>query len=600
MIVEVKHWKVNYQENTIENTQTKDFHNVEPRTMEVLKLLIENHGEVVTREQFFSQIWKGRNTVEESLTTCISELRSIFEDKTKTPRYIKTIYKKGYKFLAEVKPLSAKPKRFSHLRLTLTLFLLIGIFVVSFIFNQNTGEKSAFDIAKYSTVFEDYNAIRDTLLKIDSNSILVYWRTKNTGSTYAIRYTALESNVNDARETKLSISDKYDFVIWEHTHHVKNASDKTAFIEYLIDVLKQLQKYKESPEMVMLTSDLRLKYQQALYLIDKRGEDNLNKAIALLDILIEQQPEFTMAIINKAVAARMLGFYQPTLEMRKQASYKYELTLRQAAATAPSHPVVISLTNKLNLEKRNWNEYEQSLLNAIEYSPACVACVRNLAEYYLDIGHYEFAERLVVEHLDYFPLSIMMHSFLGQIYNMQADIVGAKQQVEILNALGNAGGSDTLAMELNIALNEGDLERYQILSEAMVEKHPAYASVKAATDAQIAGNVDRFKRIVNEMPRPDFNQSVAAGDLEAVIDRVYTNISKGNLRDLRLTHGWRTLDSHLAKSYGINILKLKQRPEISNLFENVGLKKVWRIKQQWPDYCYIETYQNNKPEYCFQ
>lgn len=599
MTVLLDHWEINFVENTLKNTKTNTVHTLEPRTMDVFKVLIDNHGEVISREQFFNQVWHGRNTVEESLTLCISELRQILKDNAKNPKFIKTIHKKGYKLLVKPKvPSEKKYKSALFITIAAAILILAVVFVTFIIMKQYPSAQST-AVNQNLDVMSEYEDVRNMLVKQTSNAATIKWQTGDSNNIYTIKYTALGNSVDSSTQIKLSIIDQYDFVIWDFAYAINTLAEKTAVVDYLVDVLKQLQKYKIAPEMALLPANLRLRYQQALYLIDKRGETNLNKATTLLDEIIAQQPEFIMALVNKAVAARMLGFYQPTIELRQQSNYQYQFTLKQAQAIAPTHPVVKGMSSKLNLEQWNWDEYEQILTSAVEYSPACVACVRYLAEFYLDLGYFKKAEELVIKHIDYFPLSLMMHTFLGQIYNMQADVEGAKNQVKILKSLGSDDGSDTLAMELNISLNQGDIESYQALSAAMVNKHPAYAAHKQAIDAQIAGDIDEFKRIVNAMPRLDFNLAVAVGNLESIISRVTSNVSNGNLRDLRLTHGWRSLDTHLAKSYGTNLKLLQNRREISALFDEIGLTATWSNKAQWPDYCYQETSFGKRPDYCF-
>ena len=75
---------------------------VEPKVMDVLMLLAEASGQVVTRAELFERVWHGVVVNEESLTRTISELRRALHDKSRNPSYIKTIPKRGYVLIAEV------------------------------------------------------------------------------------------------------------------------------------------------------------------------------------------------------------------------------------------------------------------------------------------------------------------------------------------------------------------------------------------------------------------------------------------------------------------------------------------------------------------
>lgn len=75
---------------------------VEPKIMRVLVFLAGRCGEVVTREQLLVTVWSDTVVGEEALTRSISELRRIFDDDAKEPRFIETIRKVGYRLIAPV------------------------------------------------------------------------------------------------------------------------------------------------------------------------------------------------------------------------------------------------------------------------------------------------------------------------------------------------------------------------------------------------------------------------------------------------------------------------------------------------------------------
>lgn len=79
---------------------------VEPKVMGVLVALSRRPGQLVTREELFEEVWTGTVVTEDVLTRSISELRKVFGDDPKSPRYIETIPKTGYRLVA---PLSVGP-----------------------------------------------------------------------------------------------------------------------------------------------------------------------------------------------------------------------------------------------------------------------------------------------------------------------------------------------------------------------------------------------------------------------------------------------------------------------------------------------------------
>ena len=70
----------------------------------LLVLLLERPGEVVTREELRGQLWPEDTFVEfdNSLNVAVRKLREALRDSPETPRFVETIPRRGYRFVAEV------------------------------------------------------------------------------------------------------------------------------------------------------------------------------------------------------------------------------------------------------------------------------------------------------------------------------------------------------------------------------------------------------------------------------------------------------------------------------------------------------------------
>ena len=75
-----------------------------PKTFQTLLYLVEHHDRVVSKDELLEEVWAGSFVVETVVPHSISELRAILEDNAHLPRYIKTVPKVGYKFIADVAP----------------------------------------------------------------------------------------------------------------------------------------------------------------------------------------------------------------------------------------------------------------------------------------------------------------------------------------------------------------------------------------------------------------------------------------------------------------------------------------------------------------
>ena len=72
---------------------------LEPRTSQVLDVLLAHKGRVVTRQTLFDSVWRDACVVDEALTRCISQIRRALDD-TPPHRYVQTLHKRGYRLLA--------------------------------------------------------------------------------------------------------------------------------------------------------------------------------------------------------------------------------------------------------------------------------------------------------------------------------------------------------------------------------------------------------------------------------------------------------------------------------------------------------------------
>jgi DNA-binding winged helix-turn-helix (wHTH) protein/Tol biopolymer transport system component len=82
---------------------------LEPKDLELLVVLVENHGHTVGKEELFEKVWPGTFVEEGNLARHISVLRQILSQGQKGPQYIETIPKRGYRFVAPVREVGLSP-----------------------------------------------------------------------------------------------------------------------------------------------------------------------------------------------------------------------------------------------------------------------------------------------------------------------------------------------------------------------------------------------------------------------------------------------------------------------------------------------------------
>lgn len=120
---------------------------LQPQPARVLALLVARPGEVVTREELRRQIWNDGTFVdfERGLNFCIAQIRAALQDSAESPRFIETLPRRGYRFIApvgsprnapETAAVEATPGNSSRMKvaaggLAIAILVLIGMLAAS-------------------------------------------------------------------------------------------------------------------------------------------------------------------------------------------------------------------------------------------------------------------------------------------------------------------------------------------------------------------------------------------------------------------------------------------------------------------------------------
>jgi DNA-binding winged helix-turn-helix (wHTH) protein len=72
------------------------------RYLDALLLLVREQGRLVSKDRFLDEVWGGIPVTDEALTQCVKMLRQRLGDDVANPRFIETVPKHGYRFVASV------------------------------------------------------------------------------------------------------------------------------------------------------------------------------------------------------------------------------------------------------------------------------------------------------------------------------------------------------------------------------------------------------------------------------------------------------------------------------------------------------------------
>lgn len=82
---------------------------LQPQPAQVLAALLANAGRLVTRDELRQAVWRDDTFVDfdRGLNFCVAQIRTALGDDASTPRFIQTVPKRGYKFIAPSESLNA-------------------------------------------------------------------------------------------------------------------------------------------------------------------------------------------------------------------------------------------------------------------------------------------------------------------------------------------------------------------------------------------------------------------------------------------------------------------------------------------------------------
>jgi DNA-binding winged helix-turn-helix (wHTH) protein/tetratricopeptide (TPR) repeat protein len=73
-----------------------------PRTLAVLRYLVERPARLVTKDELLSAVWPEADVGEAALTVCVNEIRKALGDDARAPRFVETVHRRGYRFLGSI------------------------------------------------------------------------------------------------------------------------------------------------------------------------------------------------------------------------------------------------------------------------------------------------------------------------------------------------------------------------------------------------------------------------------------------------------------------------------------------------------------------
>jgi DNA-binding winged helix-turn-helix (wHTH) protein/TolB-like protein/Flp pilus assembly protein TadD len=441
---------------------------LQPKTFETLVYLVERHGHLVKKNELLDALWADTYVTENALMRCIKEVREALQDDAHQPRFIKTVPRIGYKFIANVEDIRqqdrhgvvsnepVKDSRFSSRQiLLLGLSILILASLAFFIYRSKTKEATnpsqinSIAVLPFKPLVAD---ARDESLEMGMADSLIAVLGNLNGVTVrpisAVRkYTGLDQDALAAgREQRVdavlegNIQKTNDEIrvtvrLLRVTDGVQLWSDKfdqkSNDIFLIQDSISQrvaatLANKLSGSERQLLTKHHTQDpaayqlYLKGRYFLNKSTEQDFRKAIEYFESALQKDPNYAAAYAGVADAYAQLGSFG-LVEMKQsyeRAKDAIEKALERDDKLAEAHA---SLGYILTNYYWNWSEAESQFKQAIDLNPNYAMAHNWYSQYLGFMGRPEEALRESKRAQEIDPLSPWTNSgfisFLARRYD---------------------------------------------------------------------------------------------------------------------------------------------------------------------------------------
>ena len=441
--------------------------------MEILLLLTEYRGQLVTREQIVERIW-GTNVnldVDNSINGAIRKIRQVLKDDPEHPRFIHTVTGRGYRFAAPLRvseptkkaPPPAPPPRRAWLAPAGAL-LLLGAAAAVFLmtrsrllapeqramiavlpFDNLTGDtrQEYFSDGLTEEMITQLGERDPQHLGVIARTSVMHYRTDHPpldriGRELGVQY-VLEGSVrrgaNQVRVTAKLVRVSDQTQMWAHQYDRKPADLLDLQDEIAEEIANEIQVSLGRPRAVTQGDSARSahafaaydSYLKGAYFLNKRTVPDLERAIRYFQQATETDPSYGRAYAALADANTLLAGYSslPPQPLIAEARASAMRALQLDSSLAEAHTAYALIVQNYDWD---WQRAEREFRRAIQLNPNYATAHHWYAEHLMWRGRFDEALRESERARRLDPLSLIIAADNGAIlyFSRQYDRAIAK------------------------------------------------------------------------------------------------------------------------------------------------------------------------------
>lgn len=428
---------------------------------QVLAILLEHPGDVVTREEMQKRLWPDTFVdVDHNLNTAINKIREVLGDSAESPRFVETLPRKGYRFIAAISGIEqtaaeeGKPPRRLEARIRLAGFAALAIVAVAALLvginiydwrDRLLGHKPKPAIRSLAVLplanlsgdpEQEYFAdgMTDALISelgkvpsvriISHQSVMQYKGSKKTLSQIAqeLRVDAVVegSVLREGDRVRISaqlIGSAPERHLWAKSYErgMRNIlalqGDVSQTIAKEIDVRLAPEEKQRLANVRPINPEAYDLWLKGSYFLYKDNPEGFLKAIEYFQRAVDLDTTYAPAQARLSVAYSTAGLYGvlPFKDAIPKAKVAAKRALELDETCADAHTAL----GGINLCDRDWAGADREFNRALELAPNNILAHSWYGGYLTSMGRFDEAIAVRRRALDLDPLSIPANDFLG-------------------------------------------------------------------------------------------------------------------------------------------------------------------------------------------
>jgi TolB-like protein/DNA-binding winged helix-turn-helix (wHTH) protein/Tfp pilus assembly protein PilF len=447
---------------------------LQEQPFQVLAMLLERPGEVVTRQEVQERLWTEDTFVDfdHSLNVAIKKVRDALGDSADSPRFIQTVARRGYRFIAPVedegRPSTPRTDRFRRRQVWLVLSFLVAtclavgyvawdqfrpplrqeadkIMLVVLPFENFTGdpEQEYFSDGLTEEMITELGRLHPERLGVIARTSSMHYkntekRADQIGEELGVDYVLEGSVRQDSERVRITaqliqVGDQTH--LWARSYD-RHRGEILALQRDVARAIVEEIEIKLTPEQelhlagqVTVNQEAYENYLKGLYFWNKVTPDALRKSVDHFRQAIAQDPSYALPYAGLSAAYAVMGYQNmlPPHDAYKEAKMATVKALELDETAEPAHAQLgfIAL-----FYEHDWARAERAFQRAIALNPSAPNAHKGEAYVHVTQGRFEQALAAIERARKLDPLSALTNADVGYILYLAREYDQAAEQLQ--------------------------------------------------------------------------------------------------------------------------------------------------------------------------